>query len=109
MSRFRNPALGVFALAALAACSDMPSSSVNEQLIPQARASQDLEQVVPGEVLVKFRDGSTGVMTARKYSSGIRRSGYKNAYEVLSSQPGMERALAAQLSADPNVEWAEPN
>jgi subtilisin family serine protease len=110
MSRFRNPALGVLALAALAACSDTPSSpATQQQLIPQARASQQVDEVVPGEVLVQFRDGSTGVATARLYASGIRRSGYKHAYEVLSAEPGQERALAAQLAQDPNVEWAEPN
>jgi subtilisin family serine protease len=109
MPHFRNPALGVIALAALAACSDTPSSPANQPLIPQIRASSQVDQVVPGEVLVKFRDGSTGVLTARKYASGIRRSGYRHAYEVLSAEPGQERALAAQLSQDPNVEWAEPN
>jgi subtilisin family serine protease len=109
MSRFRNPALGVIALAALAACSDTPSSPANTQLIPQARNSVQQDEVVPGEVLVKFRDGSTGVLTARKYTSGIRSSGYKHAFEVLAAEPGQERALAAQLAQDPNVEWAEPN
>lgn len=109
MSRLRNPALGLLAVAALAACSDTPSSPARDQLIPQARASQQVDEVVPGEVLVKFRDGSTGVLTARKYASGIRRSGYMHSYEVLSAESGQERALAAALSADPNVEWAEPN
>ncbi|HVG45283.1 MAG TPA: S8 family serine peptidase, partial [Longimicrobium sp.] len=109
MSRFRTPAMGVLALAALAACSDTPSNPANDLLIPQARANAQVEEVVPGEVLVKFRDGSTGVMTARKYASGIRRSGYKHSFEVLSAEAGQERALAAELSADPNVEWAEPN
>ncbi|MFL5385716.1 MAG: S8 family peptidase [Longimicrobiaceae bacterium] len=110
MSRFRYPALGVFALAALAACSDTPSSPAGTPLIPQmARNSTQADEVVPGEVLVKFRDGSTGVMVARKYASGIRYSGYRHAFEVLSAEPGQERALAAQLAQDPNVEWAEPN
>jgi subtilisin family serine protease len=64
---------------------------------------------VPGEVLVKFRDGETGVLALRKYVAGIRRSGYKHSYEVLGAEPGQERAMAAQLAADPAVEWAEPN
>jgi serine protease len=110
MSRFRNPALGVFALAALAACSDTPSSPANQQqLIPQARASSQVDEVVPGEVLVKFRDGEAGTLAARKYISGIRRSGYRHSFEVLAAQPGQERVLAAQLAQDPAVEWAEPN
>ena len=108
MSRFRNPALGVIALAALAACSDTPSSPANTQLIPQARNSVQQDEVVPGEVLVKFRDGSAGTVLANKYASGIRYSGYKHSYEVLAAEPGQERALAAQLSQDPNVEWAVP-
>jgi serine protease len=110
MSRFRNPALGVFALAALAACSDTPSSpATQQQLIPQALNSASVDQVVPGEVLVKFRDGEAGTLAARKYVSGIRRSGYRHSFEVLAAQPGQERALAAELAQDPAVEWAEPN
>jgi subtilisin family serine protease len=109
MSRFRTPALGVLALAALTACSDTPSSPAHDQLIPQARNSAQTDEVVPGEVLVKFRDGTTGVVTASRFGSSIRRSGYRHSYEVLAAENGQERALAARLSADPNVEWAEPN
>ena len=109
MSRFRYPALGVLALAALTACSDTPSDPAATQLIPQARASREVDEVVPGEVLVKFRDGETGTLAIRKYAAGIRRSGYRHSFEVLAAQPGQERALAAELAKDPAVEWAEPN
>jgi subtilisin family serine protease len=109
MSRFRTPALGVLALAALAACSDTPSSNVNQQLIPQAVRSSQQDEVVPGEVLVKFRDGTTGVVTANKFGTSIRRSGYKHSYEIVAAEAGQERELAARMAQDPNVEWAEPN
>ncbi|SOD02093.1 serine protease [bacterium JGI 053] len=109
MSRFRSPALGVLALATLAACSDTPSNPATQQLMPQVRASSLVDEVVPGEVLVKFRDGESGTLALRKYASGIRRSGYRHSYEVLAAQPGQERAMAAQLAQDPAVEWAEPN
>jgi serine protease len=72
-------------------------------------ASQTVDEVVPGEVLVKFRDGTSGVIKARALGSGIRRQGYAHSYDVLSAEPGQERALAARLAADPEVEWAEPN
>jgi serine protease len=109
MSRIRITAAGVLAVAALAACSDTPAGPVEQAVIPRAMAVSPVDEVVPGEVLVKFRDGTSGVVKARSVGSGIRRIGYKHAYDVLSAEPGQERALAARLAADPEVEWAEPN
>lgn len=107
MSRFRTPALGVIALAALAACSDGVSNP-NQAVIPQAVKAQP-DRVVPGQILVKFKDGVNPAARASVHGSAIRGSGYRNAFEILSTEPGEEYAMAAEMSKDPNVEWAEPN
>ena len=109
MSRIRSSALGVLALAALAACSDGPSAPVEQAAIAKPMQSVSVDDVVPGEVLVKFKDGTSGVMKARLYGTEVRRVGYKGSYEILGAARGQERALAARLSQDADVEWAEPN
>lgn len=105
MSRFRTPALGVLALATLAACSDGVSNPSTQAVLPQAVASHP-DRVVPGQVLVKYRDGATVPGAVR---AAIVGSGYKHAFEVVSVEVGQEYAKAAELSQDPNVEYAEPN
>lgn len=105
MSRFRTPALGVLALAALAACSDGVSNPSTQAVLPQAVTSHP-DRVVPGQVLVKYKDGANVPSAVR---ASIVGSGYKHAFEVLSVEPGQELARAAELARDPNVEYAEPN
>lgn len=109
MSRIRNTAAGILAAAALAACSESPANPAQSVVIPKSTQQLAQDPVVPGQVLVKFKDGTDGAVMARRYRSGITATGYKHAFDILSAQPGQERALAAQLSADPSVEWAEPN
>ncbi|HEU4557486.1 MAG TPA: S8 family serine peptidase [Longimicrobium sp.] len=109
MSRFRTPALGVFALAALAACSDMPGGPETQALTPKTINSEQAERVAPGQVLVKFRDGVNSAVRASAHGARISGVGYKNAFEILSVEVGQEYAVAAELAKDPNVEWAEPN
>ena len=109
MSRFRTPALGVLALAALAACSDMPGGPETQAVIPQTVNDEQAERVVPGQVLVKFRDGVNAAVRASVHGAELAGVGYKNAFEILSVEVGDEFAMAAELAKDPNVEWAEPN
>ncbi|HEX8905510.1 MAG TPA: S8 family serine peptidase, partial [Longimicrobiaceae bacterium] len=97
--------LGVFALAALAACSDGVSNPSTQAVVPQAVTSRT-DRVVPGQVLVKYRDGANVPSSVR---ASIVGSGYKHAFEIVSVEPGQEYAKAAELSQDPNVEYAEPN
>jgi len=108
MSRIRASALGVFALAALTACSDTLSTPDTQAVVPQARSEQ-AERVVAGQVLVKFREGVNSNARAAVYGASVRGAGYKNAFEILAVEPGSEASVAAHLSQDPNVEWAEPN
>jgi subtilisin family serine protease len=110
MQRSRISAL--LAVAALAACSD---ASVNtaaapgeSELIPLATASA-AEEVVPGEVLVKLRDGGTLQNLAADHGAAPAGMGHRNAFGVVRGVRGGERALAARLALDPRVEYAEPN
>ena len=110
MQRSRISAL--LALAVLAACSD---ASVNtaaapgeSELIPLATASA-ADEVVPGEVLVKLRDGGTLQNLAADHGAAPAGMGHRNAFGVVRGVPGGERALAARLALDPRVEYAEPN
>ncbi|HEX8905279.1 MAG TPA: hypothetical protein VF771_10580, partial [Longimicrobiaceae bacterium] len=109
MYRFRITAAGVIAVAALAACSENPATS-DQTLIPQQQASIDaVDQVVPGQVLVKFKDVNAAISTARALGTPIQNEGYKHAFSIVSVPEGQEYAEAARLKADPRVEWAEPN
>lgn len=111
MLRIRTSALSLLALATLAACSD--EAPTNSALSPVqapslARAASE-DAVVPGEVLVKFKDGVDGSSILRAHGLVRRALGYKGSFEVLQGARGQERALAAILKNDANVEWAEPN
>src|SRR5687767_3918095 len=110
MQRSRISAL--LALAALAACSD---ASVNTAAVPgesdlvRLATGQGAEEVVPGEVLVKLRDGGTLQNLAADHGAAPAGMGHRNAFGVVRGVPGGERALAARLALDPRVEYAEPN
>ena len=108
MYRFRNTAAAVVAAAALAACSDAPAGPSNQTLIPQT-ASATADAVVPGQVLVKFKEGTNSVLASRQLGAPIREEGYKHAFSIAQVPVGQERAEAARMAADPQVEWAEPN
>jgi hypothetical protein len=113
MSRFRLAAVGILSLAAAAACSDAPTDPravAASPTAPSAQAGRD--EVVPGEVLVKFRSGVSRVMVGEVTKShGLVHAfqGMGGAYEAVKTARGNEYAAAAALADDPNVEWAEPN
>lgn len=109
MFRVRTPAMSLFALATLAACADAPADP-SAVLVPQSvSAAQAEDPVAPGEVLVKFKANVDGGKVLRAYGLSRGKLGYKGKFETLSTSRGSERAVAARLAADPNVEWAEPN
>ncbi len=109
--RIRFSAASVLALATLAACSDesTTNSAISPVQSPALAAAPAQDEVAPGEVLVKFKDGVDGSALLRANGLVRRAVGYKGAFEVLSGARGQERALAAILKNDPSVEWAEPN
>jgi serine protease len=108
----RNPVVSasVLALAALAACSD-----VQPALAPGADAPLEqpqpsrTEAVVPGEVIVKFRDGADPARAGMRLGLATAEGGDREAFDVMRVDVGRERETAARLSQDPDVEYAEPN
>lgn len=109
MHRFRTAAAAALTLA-VAACSDAPAGPANEATpTPLPMAQRSVDAVVPGEVLVKMKDGES--FEALRAVPGLRlsRMGYKSEFAVMGVERGQEAAEAARLAADPRVEWAEPN
>jgi subtilisin family serine protease len=121
MSRFTSKSrlstvLAATASLALAACSDtvvpvQPDASGPTPSSPSLSKSQAVDDVVPGEVLVKLRSSApASIMTvASKHGAILGRVGVGAAFQVLQTARGNERAMAAVLAADPTVEYAEPN
>jgi subtilisin family serine protease len=111
MSRSSLKALAaVAAVAYLAACSDSPVQPGEPAATPSlsvATGAQDA--VVPGDIIVKMKDGQSLDAIAREHGLGKGALGYKGAFAILKATKGAERALAAKLAADPRVEFAEPN
>jgi serine protease len=107
-------AAGLAAFAALfaAACADTPSPTAPAAAgaaLSRAAAGPADDEVVPGEILVKLRDGADDATFARGQGLALGREGYAAAYRVLLTERGNERAAAARLAALPGVEFAEPN
>jgi subtilisin family serine protease len=111
MSRIRTTAAAVLALAATAACSDGSDRTLGPTLDQplSAAPSRAAEEVMPGEVLVKFKPGASATQVGGAYGLRLSRAGYQSAFSVMQAQAGQERAMAEALRADPRVEWAEPN
>ena len=107
----RSALLPIVALA-LAACSDAPSAPdiPNAPRGAQLAAPQgDEDPVVPGEIIVGTRPGKSFASVAAKHGLREKARGNRNAFVVLSVNRGQEKKLAAQLAADPDVAFAEPN
>ncbi len=87
----------------------------SERFARMAQARADGLDYVPGEVLVKFRDGvgeSAQAATLSSVGSAPTREGLRwvGDVAVVTSRDVLDsRALAASLGADPDVLWAEPN
>jgi subtilisin family serine protease len=101
---------------AVAACSDtiapvQPDASGSAPSSPALSRSSADDDVVPGEVIVKLKDGSTASVEALAARHGVGRgaAGFEKRFDILLTARGNERAMAARLAADPDVEYAEPN
>lgn len=113
MSRFTTAGIAALAVVSLAACSDTlaPSKDMSVPGLALSRLSgtSDVEQIVPGQVLVKFKDGVDVQSKANGQGLGILRKGYADAFVIVATARGNENALANVLKNDADVEWAEPN
>jgi len=105
-------ALAAASALAVAACSDvpvLPDATGPAPTSPALSKAPDVDDVVAGEVIVKVRDNASVDAVSTRHGLAKGRTGYGKAYEILLTGRGNERAMAARLSADPDVEYAEPN
>lgn len=107
----RRTSVAVLAVLALAACSESPADSRVDSgaLRPRFAASAAPEQVMPGEVLVKPREGVDVADVAAAHGLAVAARGYRDAFFVLRGAIGSERANAARLRQDARLVYAEPN
>lgn len=114
MSRFLTAGVTAIAVASLVACSEAPVSPSKEMSAPdltlaKLSGTDDVERIVPGEVLVKFKDGVSAESKANGQGLGLLKKGIDGAFVILSTGRGNEIAVANVLKNDSDVEWAEPN
>jgi len=105
-------ALAAASALAVAACSEVPlqpDATGPAPTSPALSKAPDVDEVVAGEVIVKLKDNVSvdAVSTRHGLAKGL--TGYGKAFQILLTGKGNERAMAARLSADPDVEYAEPN
>ena len=107
-------ALAAASALAVVACSDnlvpvQPDASGPAPTSPALSKAPAEDEVVAGEVIVKLKDNASLDALSTRHGLAKGRTGYGNAYEILLTGKGNERAMAARLAADPDVEYAEPN
>jgi subtilisin family serine protease len=107
-------ALGLASLAFLVACQDLsdttaPPAEAQLAVLPPTAAAQARESFMPGEVIVRVREGVDVESVAAAHGVSVAARGYANAFAVVRGALGNETALAARLGADARVEYAEPN
>jgi serine protease len=106
-------AAAVAAIAFLAGCDTAdqplapPEPSAAPGALPDFSARQLIEEVVPGRVLVRLREGADPAELAGAH--GAEAGALGRGFRVFRGAPGTERAMAARLRADARVLWAEPD
>ena len=113
--------MAVAALGVLAACTDVPAPT-DVSLAPTGPASftAAADEFVPGEILVKFKDGTSETVRAaaigkakgrageRIHTASMKRRGDAEGITVVHTPLGVSEAIQA-MRAQPEVEYAEPN
>ena len=111
IKRVRRP-LVLAALTLIGACADNIPVGVNQQpqLTTTGRlASVNAEDVVAGQIVVRFRPGAPRSEIAQTHRAHKKGDLMLARTEVLEVPVGEEREIAAQLNTNPNVEFAEPD
>ena len=99
----------------LAACADKGlvevGSGMRSSALPSHSVSGSAEEVefVPGQIIVRFRPGAARSEIAQANRAKHQRDMRLERMEVLDVPVGEERAIAAALAKNPNVEFAEPD
>ena len=98
------------ALVLLLLLTAVPAAAAEEAVPGDPETSAD---VVPGEVIVGWRDAARGPEVARRHGlavvENLDASGRQRASSVLATRGRSVQAVIAELEADPAVEYAEPN
>ena len=103
----RATSVAALALAA-AACGDLPDAPVaTPGLTPRLAATRAEDAVVPGEILVGTRNGVSLETIAARH--GLGKGVAQRGFATFAVTRGNERAMAARVAADADVEFAEPN
>jgi subtilisin family serine protease len=105
-------ALAAASTLAVAACSDLPvqpDAAGPAPTSPTLSKAPAEDEVVAGEVLVKLKDNASADVVSKRHGLAKGRTGYGKSFDVLLTGKGNERAMAARLARDPDVEYAEPN
>lgn len=98
----------------LGACSDLnPVDAARDALSPGGlkldAAAADAQEVVPGQIIVRFRPGAARSEIAQQHRASKKADMLLERTEILAVPVGQEAEIAAQLSRNPNVEFAEPD
>jgi serine protease len=98
-------------LAGLSACSDMNPVAGRDALSPgavslNATVSAD-EDIVPGQIIVRFHPGAARSEIAEQHRARKKADMLLPRTEIMEVPVGQEAEIAAQLSKNPNVEFAE--
>jgi subtilisin family serine protease len=114
MSRFVSAAVAAVAAISLIACSDAPlSPSVNSaqpgDLSFAKVTGPDGDAIVAGEIIVKLKGNADADAVSKKHDVLKGEKGEGDAFIVMITGSGKEKAKAKELADDPDVEYAEPN
>ncbi len=105
------------ALLVVVACQDTSEPSAPapslaaqaEQALERVPMSQAPERVMAGRVLARFAPGVSAPAVAAEYGLAVAETRGGGAFTILRGGVGNERALAARMSGDSRVVWAEPD
>ena len=96
----------------LGACSDLnPVDSARDALAPGGiklnETAADAHDIVPGQIIVRFRPGAARSEIAEQHRAHKKADMLLERTEIMEVPVGQEAEIAAQLSRNPNVEFAE--
>ena len=104
----RSLPLVAVGLLAMAACSDIDTTGPAVGTGPALSQAAASDAYVPGRVLARFTPGSDAATVARANGATIQRE-VAFGIMMLDVAVGAEQRVAAALSRNPNVEFAEPD
>ncbi|HEY0026097.1 MAG TPA: S8 family serine peptidase [Longimicrobium sp.] len=95
----------------LSACSDLSpvATGLGANSPVALNVSAAPAEIVPGQIIVRFRPGAARSEIAQQHRARKKDDMLLERTEILEVPVGEEAAIAAQLSRNPNVEFAEPD